>query len=276
MSSTRTQIRQEAARRFGRPVFSTATGGSTTTLIDTVKLKDSAASDFTYQGQYVLMTSGDASGDVRRVSSFARTTGILTVGNAFSATIDSGDTYELHDMLDPREWAECINRGLRKCIRIRRDPLTIVDDQLQYSLASLTGLERKSQVTGVIVQHGAASQKVERSLPVYRWDIVADDDAFTLHLETAEGEDTANNRVILLEWVGPYDALATDAATTTCPLDYVVAATLDAAYEVYTQNMDRATRVEARQERAAYADDLLAAHRKYAEGRARPIGARLA
>lgn len=235
MANSRTQIRQEAAARLGALVYpypSTAASGSTTTAVVNEAI-DSVDSEYRHVGSwaYFLTPAGNL-GEVRRVQSYAPSSGTLTLNRALGTAVASGHTFELHEWFDPRIWHDCINRALRNTMKERRDEITIVTNQTEYSLASYTWFTRKSQFLRLVLREGStAAQYRYREVPSYRWHIEADEDVFTLVLT----ESFSNNTTLALfmDAIGPYDTLSTDAATTTCDLDYIVFGTLKQAYDVY-------------------------------------------
>lgn len=89
---------ERVARRFGHYRSGTATGGSTTTIVDTSVLYE--PDDF-WVNHYAYITedAGGASaapeGEERPVSDFNQSSATITVDPAFTAAPASGDTYEL-------------------------------------------------------------------------------------------------------------------------------------------------------------------------------------
>lgn len=240
MASTRTQIRQEAAARLGSivvPYPSTAASGSTTTAVIN-ELIDSVDSEYAYVGSwaYFLTPAGNA-GEVRRVQSYAPASGTLTFNRALGTAVASGHTFEIHEWFDPRIWNECINRALRNTPKERREQITIVTNQTEYSLASHTWFTRKSQLKRLVLREGStASEYRYREVPSYRWHVEADEDVFTLVL--TEPFSNVSTLALFMDAEGPYDALATDVATTTCDLDWAVFGTLKQAYDIYGKLID--------------------------------------
>jgi len=76
-------------------VGATATGGTTTTLIDTVTL--TGADDF-YKGMIVEITSGPASGEARLITGSVLATNTITVLTAFSTAITSSSVYTIENL----------------------------------------------------------------------------------------------------------------------------------------------------------------------------------
>ena len=240
MSNTRKAIRQESAFRFdGRALVSTATGGTTSTVIDTARLQDSGSTSTNeYVGGWVLPTSGNGAGVTKPITTYAPSTGTITQGGTvWAGVIANGDEYELHELLDPRDWNNCIDRGLRRCTKLRKDALTLVASQLQYALSSQTTLESPKHVERITLRHGAtANQYTWEELSPASWWIEDDDDVLTLVLRSAITPQA--DLAMYIEYVGAYDALATDATTTTCPLDWACAAAIMVAWERFGKQVD--------------------------------------
>lgn len=250
MSATRAEIRREAADRLdGRYFHSTATGGSIVTLIDTVRLQDSGASADEYEGGWLIFDAGTAlAGDdnVRTVNSYIPGTGQVAQAGAAWSEAPTGMGYELHGLIDPRDWNSAINRGLRRCTRVRRERLTLVDDRLNYSLAALGWLESRRHVQKLLYRHGENPTEYRwEELNPALWEIVEDDDALTLDL--IRPIQAADGRALFIEAIGPYGGLDDDLDTTSCPFDWVVTAALQAVWERHARQIDsRATTLQDR------------------------------
>jgi hypothetical protein len=91
--------------RYGA-VAGTATGGSTTTLIDTAKLTQ--ADDF-WNGQFLYLPTADEN---RIISDFTASSDTLTVVEPFTATA-SGAAYEIWSSFTAHEVNDAINQALR-------------------------------------------------------------------------------------------------------------------------------------------------------------------
>ena len=70
---------------------STATGGTTTTLIDATGLSE-PDTDY-WKGMYVAMTTGDVAGQIRLITAYDTGTGTITFTPAMTQAVTSGDTY---------------------------------------------------------------------------------------------------------------------------------------------------------------------------------------
>ena len=135
-TTTKKLLRQYVSERIGDYRSLTTSGsGSTTTVVDT-SLKNYSETDDAFRGWYVLITSGSAAGEIRRVkgsSGYTASTGTLTVVLAFGASIGSSITYELH-RYDPTEIHSSISQAIRDVYPILyrgfRDESIVVDNIL--------------------------------------------------------------------------------------------------------------------------------------------------
>ena len=118
-TSTRAALRQEIARRVNMDfalrigASSTATGGTTTTLIDTNNLKQ--PDDF-WNGAW-LYIANDASattndGKVRLISDFANSSGTMTFLEPLGAANASSDEYEIHSPWNALQIHDAINDAI--------------------------------------------------------------------------------------------------------------------------------------------------------------------
>jgi len=95
---TRAELVAEVARRFGHYKTGTATGGSTTTVVDTAGLY---APDDYWVGHYVYILEDAGGGgaapeaEERPVTDYDQGTATLTVDPAFTAAVASDDTYQV-------------------------------------------------------------------------------------------------------------------------------------------------------------------------------------
>jgi len=141
-AKTRADLVGEVGRRFGHYRLSTATGGSTSTVVDTGALYEP---DDYWVGHYVYVVTdaGGAGaapeGEERPVTDYVQSTGTLTVSPVFSAGVGSGDEYEL--LMVPRADLEAaINAGVRSAGETWLVPktdvttVTIADDDYDYNL----------------------------------------------------------------------------------------------------------------------------------------------
>lgn len=118
LTTTRTLLRRDIARALGEPFlrdmaagYSSASGGTTTTLVD---------SDLAYlwdgqerKGMWLYVATGDNAGEERRVLAYTAATGTFTCYPAFPYAIDAGDQYEIHWRTSASEKHRAIERALR-------------------------------------------------------------------------------------------------------------------------------------------------------------------
>lgn len=239
MSSTRTQIRQEAAARIGSiayPYPCTGTSGGSTTTAVVSEFIDSIDSEYRNVGSWAYFLNGTNAGAVRRVQSYAPTTGTLTFNRALSASVASGDTFELHEWFDPRIWHDCINRALRNTPRMRREEITIVTNQRQYTLWQ-PWITKVDQIFRLVMRYGStANEYTYREVSRQRWHVDIDDDVLVLNL--TEPYTNQSNVALFMDATGPYSELTSDSSSTTCNLDWIVFGTLKQAYDVYGKIID--------------------------------------
>lgn len=111
MAVTLASARRAIAARASEFVQGTATGGSTTTLIDTNTLQ---YVDSYWNEQSVLFTSGTNNGLVRKVSAFTSATSQATLYSAVTAAVVSGDTYEFYRRFSPADHKTALNAAINK------------------------------------------------------------------------------------------------------------------------------------------------------------------
>jgi len=83
-------LAQDAAEKIIKAASGTADSGSTTTIVDAERTE--ADTDY-WAGSIVVMTSGPAVGQARRISAFDPATDTLTVASAFTQAVAAGHTY---------------------------------------------------------------------------------------------------------------------------------------------------------------------------------------
>ena len=109
-------LRQEFAERlYGTEdiLTGTATGGSTTTVVDTA-LISSMLGTSNYIGAWIRIydaANAVPEDEVRKVSAFDGATGTLTSDPVWSAAVASTDKYEIHYALHPDRLEEALSRA---------------------------------------------------------------------------------------------------------------------------------------------------------------------
>jgi len=128
----------------------TATGGSTTTLIDTVNLKQPLNY---WVGQWLFLTTADVT---RRIIGFNPLVTTLSLEYALAAAIINGTDYEIHSVFNALEIHEAINQSINASFplffeTVEDDSLVICENTMEYSLATI--------VPSVGIVHGVALER---------------------------------------------------------------------------------------------------------------------
>jgi hypothetical protein len=203
---------------------------SSTTFVDESLIDYGGSGDEKLLGAWVLVTSGTQLGTLRRVSTYNDKTGQVTLSRAW--TPPTSASYELHTKLSPADLKRCINAGLGRCFYLDRQEITAVDGQREYSLAAYTWLTETKQLAQVLWKQGDTDNE-HRYLPLSWWQLSADAGALTLHVDPMT---IMSGSAYVLVALRPYAALATDAATTDCPLDWAKAAAMVEVYRLISRN----------------------------------------
>lgn len=117
---TRYQVIDRALRDSGFGSYGTATGGSTTTLVDANALISTQLPSTSFVGSWLRIALDAGSpgsapeGEYRTVSSFAAGTGTLTVSSAFSAAVASGDRYQVFRVVPPQAVLDTLDTILKE------------------------------------------------------------------------------------------------------------------------------------------------------------------
>ncbi len=142
MSTTRKDIRVRVggAAYVGDMISSTAlTGSSVSQIVDTtLKYADNVFVD-----SQVVITSGNAMGDIRNIVGWTPVSGILLPDANFTAAIAAANTYEIHHHISVYRKNEAINQAIldskwKWAREIEDETVAMVANQFTYSLASLS------------------------------------------------------------------------------------------------------------------------------------------
>ena len=124
-TTTLAAVWQDVCQKAGGWIASTTTsGGSTTTLVDSALISTMRNTNSFY-GWYVRLTSGDASGEIRRVASLTIGSGTVTVDRAFTATVATSVTYQLMTF-HPDVMTRHLQEVLRNAYIMERVPLSLI------------------------------------------------------------------------------------------------------------------------------------------------------
>jgi hypothetical protein len=173
---TRAAIRREIGQRTGQPFFrkfgidaaAPSGTGTTTTLVDTVLLKEG---DDYWNGAYLYLPPTD---EIREVSDFATSSSTLTWLAAVAAAPDTDDTYELWSQFTAHEVNFAVDYALRSAwpyfFLVGRDETTCIEDEagLYYTLPTTNTIRRLAQVylkiydsvTGSVTTTGAGATQL--------------------------------------------------------------------------------------------------------------------
>jgi hypothetical protein len=135
----RWELRHMVAQLLGDLLLGVATGGTTTTLIDSERIE---GNDFC-RGAWVCVYAGTNRGIERKVSTFANAfssgTATLTFGTAAPNAYDTTSYYELHKRFSVDEYNRAINTALgwhgdQFLIPVEDESIAQVDSQLEYQV----------------------------------------------------------------------------------------------------------------------------------------------
>lgn len=153
----------------------------------------------------------------RKCDTYDQATDVLVVETAFDGSGPAvNDILEIYQHLTPDEINLAINDSLGDLYYEDRVTVTLVAGQNLYSLSSSAAwFQRKGQVLKVLLRYTPASNRIEE-VPAGGFTIIEEDDAVSIYLHQLP-PDVANTALIV-SGRHHYDALASDTATTTCPL----------------------------------------------------------
>lgn len=143
MSTTRKVLRQEIARRLHDYRVSTATGGSTTTLIDTALQETD--DDFWNLSYLWIPTRGSLVDMELKVTDYTGSSKTLTFNQYSTLTVINGTEYELWAKWRPSDVNMAINASIRDAwpswfTETTDDSLIICTDTLEYTLPTMREL----------------------------------------------------------------------------------------------------------------------------------------
>lgn len=140
-----TDLLQDVYEDLGELNTALATGGTTSTIIDTVQIGQHSDDDWKEGVAFITWDAGDASaapqGEFQRISGYVDSTGTFTADTVFTVTPAVGDTYAwASDYFPIRNMIELANAGLRKLgdiVRIDTTTLDSVSNQTEYAYDEL-------------------------------------------------------------------------------------------------------------------------------------------
>lgn len=236
VSTTRATLRQTLGFKFGGELYVTgdvlASPSPTTSTFALAELVDSGADTKRFVDRWMYLASGTYAGQERRITAYTPGTGLITLHRVLAGAPSSGDDVEIHRW-PPSMLHAAINRALTRCKYRDIVKITPVANQTRYSLAAYTYPETEKDVVNVwLYDYPAVGQGYPREAPWFK----VHDDAGTMYLYVTAVPATYANSEIWLEIQRPYASLATDAATTTAPAEWVLAG---AEVEMYNMLIER-------------------------------------
>lgn len=165
-----TEALQRTARGLGVDNKSAATGGTTTTVVDTSQ-KSRWQNNAWKEGCLIITKTTDGAapeGEFRRISGYVNSTTTFTVGTAFSVAPASGDQYMFFDTTYPYlQMIDFINDGLRSL-----DLLDLTD------ITTITIAGEKTEYAGAVAWKRSKPWKIERATDTdtndYGWVVIPD------------------------------------------------------------------------------------------------------
>jgi hypothetical protein len=223
MSQSLEALRTELAQATARLFSGTATGGTTTTLIDTAGLDRFTETD-ALKGAllYISDTTDDGApeGESEFIKSYNATSNTLTLYRALTAAPEAGDTYEIYlAPLTLAQWNECINDAIAGAWPEVFTPATedvTPTGALTYSLSAAADRVLGAEVTFKSNLGGYASQ------PLLQWYTVGEPGSLALKL--SRPVPSSSDMTIRVLTGQRYDELAAGESTALDPAYVVMAA----------------------------------------------------
>lgn len=221
-------IRQTLSNRSGWYNRITATSGSTNTIVDTEKLKDTGASNYDHVDNYfkcIQAVNAGNLGKIRRCSSFIASSGTVTFGNDLGSTVSAGDIFEEHQ-IDPEVLDSCINDALRRCTTIKRDLLTYsAGDTIINVTSQFAWITEVENILGLRYRHGTVANQYQfTDISPHQYKVTSD--AGVIFIEFEDTPLHGTGIAIEVKSIGPHlidgESLSTDSSSTNCPLDWIV------------------------------------------------------
>lgn len=135
--TTLDQLIPIVAARYGGPnstVTGSATGGTTSTLVDTSTLWQP---DNSYVNRYLRMTGGDLAGGERLITASSQAARSITFDPAFTATVDAGDTYQILPRMRG-DFVTAIQEAIRAAgdtwVQVKEDETIAYTNEQEYAL----------------------------------------------------------------------------------------------------------------------------------------------
>ena len=236
MSNSRAEIRHEVGYRLSELYQGTVSGGSVTSITDS-NLADSGASENDHEGAWVVM-SGNNSGVSRRVVSYERGTGTLTLHAALPSQPTPGETFELHSLVNPDDINRAINWTLRRMTYPTDIMLEIQDGTIDtislnpnatYGDSSVPAWFNAGRIVAIYRIGSGATSYIDEQLEPIRWWKARDTQWGQIGTLITSQEFTAGDWLVI-RCLAPYDEMENDDHETYAPLDWLVPGVLAELY----------------------------------------------
>lgn len=229
MTSSRSAIRQAISAQVPNSLTATVGSATATVLTDT----DDEQTLFTgeggpdYTGWYIVIPQAAAGDQTRRIAMHKKDEGSIRISRAWGVAPTTGWIYELWSPdMPPAVVNQAINDGLVKLPYLKEQAISVTNQDNSYSLAAYTWLTSERQVSEIYWEYTNSNMVYREEYPW--WKVFNNAGTLTLKLDPVPT--TATGNTVIMESKAYYDTLATDAATTTCPLSWITAA---ATVELY-------------------------------------------
>lgn len=248
------EIRETIMGRAGllfSPVVATTIGTASYTINE---LADLSPDPFRMRDSFLYKPTAE---EFRRILSFGYPTNnnvVLSREFTAAATISPAQIYFL---LDPPECNRTISEAHQSLYTIERTSISLVANQNEYAIAN--ALHTKTQVLNILYRYTVGGADIyETAAPAFK--LIEDDNVVTLHLITNEQTPAVANTSVVVVWRKYYGALATDAATTTCPRELILPKAEMALFKkLFKRHGDAAKRI--------FGQDLSIAEKDFMEAR---------
>jgi hypothetical protein len=211
----------EVARNLGGVyVSAAATGGSTTTIVDSANLPAIGRDDYLNNGFAAIITDAGGAhaapeGQVRVVSDFVQTTGTLTVNVAFTAAVAAGDTFRVWTGLPRTDLVDAVRAALVAgwpafYSTVIDETLTLAEDTYSYAMPS--GIYHPTEV------YQSADDAGNTWLPLVDWRTRSNGTTRTLELEPRHRYTVG--QTLRVVGIGPIAMPANDYSAITVPAEY--------------------------------------------------------
>lgn len=206
MSYTLATLRAELAKTLNSYIAGTATGGSTTTVIDTNLLDSGQYADDHFIGAdiYINDTTDDAApeGEARYCTDFAQSTGTLTVGKAFSVAPEASDTYEIYLNTTVEELNQALMWAVKDWRFVSSDDLVSTSAEYTVTASHLSGAD---QIIGVWTRSASDTQSNYERVTNYKlWD-----NAGVITIEFEDASDLDSTLYVRVEYLADFTQLKT-------------------------------------------------------------------